>query len=84
MDLLVCVTDQDYETWPAVRIAVVPGERCDTVAELRAQDSPENALTAVRRDWRGRGVAAPMLRLNEHLGYVVGKTSITLTRALPL
>jgi RimJ/RimL family protein N-acetyltransferase len=71
----------------------------------------ENALTAVRRDWRGRGVAAhlkrltlrwaadhgvtevytwtqarnePMLRLNEHLGYVLGQTSITLTRPLPL
>jgi mycothiol synthase len=71
----------------------------------------ENALTAVRRDWRGRGVAAhlkrltlrwaadhgvtevytwtqarneSMLRLNEHLGYVLGQTSITLTRPLPL
>ena len=67
----------------------------------------ENALTAVRRDWRGRGVAAylkrltlhwasehgltevytwtqagnvSMIRLNEHLGYVAGLTSITLTR----
>jgi GNAT superfamily N-acetyltransferase len=71
----------------------------------------ENALTAVRRDWRGRGIAshlkrrtlrwaadngltelytwtqagnAPMLRLNEHLGYVIGKTSISLSRPLPL
>jgi mycothiol synthase len=71
----------------------------------------ENALTAVRRDWRGHGVAshlkrrtlrwaadhglaeiytwtqagnASMLRLNEHLGYVVGGTSITLSRPLPL
>jgi mycothiol synthase len=71
----------------------------------------ENALTAVRREWRGRGVAAhlkrltlrwaaengvtevytwtqasnaSMLRLNEHLGYVLGQTSITLTRPLPL
>jgi GNAT superfamily N-acetyltransferase len=71
----------------------------------------ENALTAVRRDWRGRGIAAhlkrrtlewaadhgltelytwtqarnvSMLRLNEHLGYVTGKTSITLSRPLPL
>ncbi|HZG97508.1 MAG TPA: GNAT family N-acetyltransferase, partial [Nocardioidaceae bacterium] len=71
----------------------------------------ENALTAVRRDWRGRGVAShlkrctlqwaaadelseiytwtqvrntPMLRLNEKLGYVVGKTSVSLERPLPL
>ena len=71
----------------------------------------ENALTAVRRTWRGRGIAAhlkrltlhwaaqngvtevytwtqarnvSMLRLNEHLGYVLGQTSITLTRPLPL
>jgi mycothiol synthase len=71
----------------------------------------ENALTAVRRDWRGRGVASylkrltlrwaaehgvtevytwtqarnePILRLNEHLGYVVGQTSTTLSRPLPL
>ncbi len=27
---------------------------------------------------------SPMLRLNEHLGYVVGSTSITVTRGLPL
>jgi GNAT superfamily N-acetyltransferase len=71
----------------------------------------ENALTAVRRDWRGRGVASflkrltlrwaaehgvtevytwtqarneSMLRLNEHLGYAAGQTSITLSRPLPL
>lgn len=39
MELSVCITDDDYEAWRAIRIAVVPGERCDTVAELRAQDS---------------------------------------------
>ncbi len=71
----------------------------------------ENALTAVRRDWRGRGVASHlkrrtlrwaaangvgelytwtqagnsrMLRLNEHLGYTTGQSSITVSRALPL
>ncbi len=71
----------------------------------------ENALTAVGRAWRGRGVASylkrltlrwaaehgvtevytwtqarneSMLRLNEHLGYTVGQTSITLSRSLPL
>lgn len=83
------------------------GLEVDTDVPTRA----ENALTAVRRDWRGRGVAshlkrrtlrwaadhgirevytwtqagnAPMLRLNEHLGYATGRTSITVSRALPL
>jgi GNAT superfamily N-acetyltransferase len=44
MKLSVCVTDDDYEAWRAIRIAVVPGERCDSVAELRAQDSKNRLL----------------------------------------
>jgi GNAT superfamily N-acetyltransferase len=71
----------------------------------------ENALTAVRRSWRGTGVASylkrltirwaaehditeiytwtqagneSMIRLNQHLGYAAGQTSITLSRPLPL
>lgn len=72
MELRVCVTDDDYEAWRAVRIGVVPGERCDTVAELRAQDSPDRLMllalldgvvvgagTAARSDSGGRGFAAP-------------------------
>lgn len=80
----------------------------------RDTDRPEraeNALTAVRRTWRGRGIAshlkrrtlhwaalngleeiytwtqvgnASMLRLNEHLGYVTTRSSITVSRTLPL
>jgi mycothiol synthase len=50
MDVSVCVTDADYEAWRAVRIAVVPGERCDTVAELRAQDTPSRVLMLARLD----------------------------------
>ena len=80
----------------------------------RDTDRPEraeNALTAVSRGWRGRGVAShlkrrtlhwaalngleeiytwtqagnsSMLRLNEHLGYVTTRSSITVSRALPL
>ncbi len=69
----------------------------------------ENALTAVRRDWRGRGIAShlkrrtlhwaadhgltevytwtqrgndDMRRLNEHLGYVYGKESITIAKPI--
>ena len=80
----------------------------------RDTDRPEraeNALTGVRRTWRGRGIAShlkrhvlhwaarngleeistwtqagntPMLRLNEHLGYVTARTSIAVSRPLPL
>ena len=50
MELSVCVTDDDYEAWREVRIAVVPGERCDTVAEIRAQDSPSRLLLLARQD----------------------------------
>jgi RimJ/RimL family protein N-acetyltransferase len=79
----------------------------------RDTDRPEraeNALTAVRRTWRGRGIAShlkrrtlhwaalngleeiytwtqvgnsSMLRLNEHLGYVTTRNSITVSRTLP-
>lgn len=95
-------------------LAVVNGEVIGCAGLHRDSDSPdrgENALTAVRRDWRGRGVAShlkrctlqwaaahelsevytwtqvgntPMLRLNEQPGYVVGKTSVSLERRLPL
>ena len=44
MKLSVCTTDADYEVWRAIRIAVVPGERCDTVGELRAQESSSRLL----------------------------------------
>ena len=95
-------------------LALVNGEVIGCAGLHRDTDRPErgeNALTAVRRDWRGRGVAShlkrrtlqwaaahglselytwtqvrntPMLRLNEQLGYVVGKTSVSLERPLPL
>jgi mycothiol synthase len=75
MELSVCLTDDDYEAWRQVRIAVLPGERCDTVAEMRAQDSPDRLLllavmdgTVVgsgvgdRSDLAGGGFAAPRVR----------------------
>ncbi|MFZ2014639.1 MAG: GNAT family N-acetyltransferase [Nocardioides sp.] len=84
MDLSVCVTDDDYEAWRAVRIAVVPGERCDTVTELRAQDSPDRLMLlalldgvvvgsgmAARSDSAGGGFAAPRV-LPEHRRRGVG------------
>src|SRR4051812_8091334 len=59
MDLSVCVSDDDFEAWRAVRIAVVPNERCDTVAEMRANDSPSRLmmLAAIDGDVVGSGVA---------------------------
>jgi GNAT superfamily N-acetyltransferase len=59
MELTACVTDDDYEAWRAIRIAVLPGDRCDTVAELRAQRSPDRLLLIARVDGRvvGSGVA---------------------------
>ena len=59
MDISVCVTDGDYEAWRQVRMAVVPGERCDTVAELRQQDSPGRLLLLATVDGIvvGSGVA---------------------------
>jgi mycothiol synthase len=95
-------------------LAVYDGEVIGCAGLDRDTERPdrgENALTAVRRDWRGRGIAShlkrrtlrwaadhgltelytwtqagnsSMLRLNEHLGYVTGTTSITLSRPLPL
>ena len=75
MKLSVCVTDDDYEAWRSVRIAVVPGERCNTVAEMRAEDSSSRLLLlaelegtvvgsglADRSDTAGAGFAAPRVR----------------------
>jgi mycothiol synthase len=50
LQLSPCITDDDYEAWRAVRIAVVPFERCDTLAELRAQDSPDRLMLLAVRD----------------------------------
>ncbi len=50
MEISVCQTDDDYEEWRAVRIAVLPTERTDTVAELRAQHSTTRVLVLARRD----------------------------------
>jgi len=84
MELSACVTDDDYEAWRAVRIAVVPGERCSTVEELRAGDSPSRLLLlattggvvvgsglADRSDSAGVGFAAPRVR-PEHRRHGVG------------
>jgi GNAT superfamily N-acetyltransferase len=107
--------EQWNTSWAAepMFLALVGGEVIGCAGLHLDTDRPEraeNALTAVRRHWRGHGIAAhlkrrtlhwaaghgvtevytwtqarnaPMIRLNEHLGYVVGQTSITVTRPLP-
>ena len=66
MELSVCVTDDDYEAWRAIRIAVVPDERCDTVAELRAQDSSNRLLLLAVED--GAVVGSGMADKSETAG----------------
>jgi GNAT superfamily N-acetyltransferase len=44
------VSDADYEAWRAVRIAVLPGERCPNVAELREFDRPGRLLMLAESD----------------------------------
>jgi GNAT superfamily N-acetyltransferase len=84
VELSVCVTDDQYETWRAVRLAVVPEERCLSVEEMRAQDSPDRVLLlatedgqvvgsglADRSDTAGAGFVAPRV-LPEHRRQGVG------------
>jgi GNAT superfamily N-acetyltransferase len=61
MDITPCVTDDDYEQWRQVRIAVLPYERTASVAELRAGDSPERLMVLARVDGTvvGSGLAQP-------------------------
>lgn len=49
MEIVPCVTDEDLEAWRQVRIAVVPGERTDTVEELRSHATPTRVLLLARR-----------------------------------
>jgi GNAT superfamily N-acetyltransferase len=91
VELLVCVTDEEYEAWRAVRLAVLPDERCLTVAEMREQDSPDRLLMlavedgvvvgsgiADRSDTAGSGFVAPRV-LPQHRRRGVGSA---LLRAL--
>ena len=72
MELSVCITDDEYEAWRAVRLPVVPEERCLTVEEMREQDSSDRLLLlavedgdvvgsgiADRSDTAGAGFVAP-------------------------
>ncbi|MEV6285219.1 GNAT family N-acetyltransferase [Kribbella sp. NPDC051770] len=52
-------TDADHEAWRAVRIAIMPYERCPSVAELRAVDHPGRLMLLAELDGEvvGSGVA---------------------------
>jgi mycothiol synthase len=84
MELSVCVTDDEYEAWRAVRLAVEPESRTHSLGELRAQDSPDRLLLlavedgdvvgsgiADRSDTAGAGFVAPRV-LPEHRRLGVG------------
>lgn len=53
------ITDADYEAWRAVRIAVMPYERCPTVAEFRELDRPGRLMVLAEIDGEvvGSGLA---------------------------
>jgi len=59
MELSVCVTDDEYEAWRAVRLAVEADSRCLTVEELRELDSPDRLLLLAVEDGDvvGSGIA---------------------------
>jgi len=91
MELSVCVTDDEYEAWRAVRLAVEPGTRTHSLEELRAHDSLDRLLLiavedgdavgsglADRSDTVGAGFVAPRV-LPEHRRRGVGSA---LLRAL--
>jgi mycothiol synthase len=50
LDISPCTTDEDYDAWRQVRIAVIPYERTQSVAELRGHDTPERLLVLARED----------------------------------
>ncbi|MDX6239372.1 MAG: mycothiol synthase, partial [Kribbellaceae bacterium] len=53
------ITDADYEAWRAVRIAVLPYERCPTVAEIRDLARPGRLMVLAEVDGEvvGSGLA---------------------------
>jgi mycothiol synthase len=59
MELTVCVTDEDYEAWRAVRLAVETDSRTLSVAEMREQESGDRLLLLAVDDGEvvGSGIA---------------------------
>jgi len=59
LTLRTATTDADLERWRQVRLAVVPGERADSVADMRAAETPARLLLLAEEDGvlAGSGVA---------------------------
>jgi len=59
MEMSVCVTDDDYEAWRAVRLVVEPGTRTLSVEEMRVLDSSDRLLLLALEDGEvvGSGLA---------------------------
>jgi GNAT superfamily N-acetyltransferase len=57
-ELRVAVTDEELDAWRRVRIAVVPNERCASLADLRGMEESDRFLLAVLDgELAGSGVA---------------------------
>jgi mycothiol synthase len=76
LDISPCVTDDDLEAWRRVRIAVIPYERTQSIAEIRADETPERLLVVARED--GVVVGSGMATRSE-----IGKAGTVIPRVLP-
>lgn len=76
LDISPCVTDADLEEWRRVRIAVIPYERTQSVAEIRADETPERLLVLARED--GVVVGSGTANRSE-----IGKAGSVIPRVLP-
>jgi mycothiol synthase len=59
LTLRTATSDADLEQWRQVRLAVVPGERADSVADMRAAETPARLLLLAEEDGvlAGSGIA---------------------------
>lgn len=55
MELSACATDDEYDEWRAIRLAVEPGSRTQSVEELRAEDSSDRLLLLAKEHGRAVG-----------------------------
>lgn len=70
MELTVCRSDAELEAWRSVRMAVLPYERCPTLADLRAADAPDRLLLLATTDGRVVGSGQAGRSNSAGVGYV--------------
>lgn len=70
MELTVCTSDAELESWRSVRIAVLPYERCPTIEELRAADSPDRLMLLAHLDGELAGSGMAALSNSPGVGFV--------------